>query len=87
MNINLHIDRLVLDGIALDGHHGPQLREAVEQELHRLLLAQGLNPGLQTEQAVRHLQTPAIQLAHAPQPQHLGRQIAQAVHTGIGKQK
>jgi len=71
MNIELHIDRLVLEGLPLESRQGLQLREAIEQELHQLLLTHGLAPERQTEKTTRRLQTPAIQLSHSPQPQSL----------------
>lgn len=37
MNIHLHIDRLVLDGIALAPRERARLQAALEQELRRLL--------------------------------------------------
>lgn len=86
MNIELHIDRLVLEGLPLENRHGPQLREAIERELSQLLSTHGLAPNLQREQSIRRLQTPAIQLSHSPQPQSLGQQIAQSIYSGIGGQ-
>lgn len=37
MNISLHIERLILEGLPITSNSGPQLRAAVEAELTRLL--------------------------------------------------
>ncbi len=42
MNINLHIERLVLDGITLSPGESPLLKAAVEAELTRLLMSGGV---------------------------------------------
>lgn len=84
MNIELHIDRLVLEGLPLESRHGPHLRQAIESELHRLLQAQGLSADLQTRQSLRRVQAPTIQLGGSEQPQSLGQQIAQSIYSGIG---
>lgn len=37
MNINLHIEKLVLDGLPVGTHEGPLVQAAVEAELARLI--------------------------------------------------
>ena len=37
MNINLHIERLILDGLPITRQQGPHVQAAVEAELTRLL--------------------------------------------------
>lgn len=39
MRIELHIDRVILDGVGVLPHHADAVREAVEVELARLLVA------------------------------------------------
>ncbi|MFL6211740.1 MAG: hypothetical protein ACJ74W_23030 [Pyrinomonadaceae bacterium] len=80
MNINLHIERLVLDGVSLARGHEPLLRAAIEAELSRLLATNGLPSSLLSGGAVPRLQTGEIQLANEHGAQHLGRQIAGALH-------
>ena len=46
MNIHVHIERLVLDGLPVAPGRGDLVREAVEAELTRLLAEGGLVPGL-----------------------------------------
>lgn len=85
MNINLHIERLVLDGIALERGQEPLLRAAVEAELTRLLSADGLATGLTSGGAVPRLRAGEIQLTGESNSQQLGQQIARALHGGLGE--
>ncbi len=84
MNVELHIDRLVLDGIDLDHAGRPVLQAAVEAELSRLLAAGGLG-ALAAGGAVPSVRAEGIQLSGDGNPAQLGRQIAGAVYGGIGK--
>jgi len=81
MNINLHIERLILDGIDLGPAQRQQLRAAVEQELVRLLGAG--TPLTQIGGAVPSISTPAIEQHN--NPKEFGKQIAGSVYGGIGK--
>lgn len=86
MNINLHIERLVLDGVSLERGHEPQFRAAVEMELARLLSGAGLSTELMSGGAVESLQAGAIHLpAERSSSQQLGQQVARAVYGGIGR--
>ncbi|MGN6813309.1 MAG: hypothetical protein ACTHMP_20775 [Thermomicrobiales bacterium] len=84
MNVRIHIERLVLEGVPVTHAQGSALRAAVEAELTRLLAAGDLAPGLQAGGALRRVVAPAIALPGDPAPEYLGRQIARAVHTGLG---
>lgn len=86
MNIELHIDRLVLEGLPLESRQGPQLREAIESELQQLLQSHGLAANMQTEQTIRRIQAPVIQFSRSPQVQSLGQHIAHSIYSGIGGQ-
>lgn len=85
MNINLHIERLVLDGLPIEHHHGPLVKAAVEAELSRLLAADGLANSLMSGGAMPSVPAPNIQLASNSSPIQLGQQIAHSLHGGIGK--
>jgi len=85
MNINLHIDRLVLDDIPLVPGERPLLQAAVEAELTRLLANGGLSDALQSGGALYSVQAGRIQLTNNGSPARLGEQIAGAVYGGIGK--
>jgi hypothetical protein len=85
MNVRLHIERLVVEGVPLGPGGGARLQAAVEQELTRLLTRDGLNPALTNAGAILRLPAPSIQLDGGNKPAELGRRIARAVHGGIGK--
>ena len=84
MNVNLHIERLVLDGLPLAASQGAQLRLAVERELARMLAENGLSAQWRGGGAAP--QTPVQQFGLAPdaRPAAIGRSIAQSVYRGIG---
>jgi len=84
MNINVHIERLVLDGISISANQRPLLQAAIESELTRLLATNGLAPHLLSGGAMPHAPAGSMQLAADSKPTHLGQQIAQAVYGGIG---
>jgi hypothetical protein len=85
MNINLHIERLVLDGIPLGPGQRPLLQAAMEAELTRLLASGGLSDALQSGGTLFSVRTAGIQLTNNGNPAQLGEQIAGAVYGGIGK--
>lgn len=85
MNINLHIERLVLEGLPVEARQGDLLREAVVAELTRLLQENGLSTTLQTGGAVTSVSVGSLQLNADRNPLQTGQQIAQAVYGGIGK--
>ena len=85
MNINVHIEQLILEGLPITHSQRPRLQAAVETELARLLAADGLAPSSVAGGWVSHVPTGSIQLASANDPTHLGQQIAQAVYGGIRK--
>lgn len=85
MNINLHIERLVLDGIPLSPGERPLLQAAVEAELTRLLTSGSLSDVLQSGGALYNVRTAGIQLVSNKNAARLGDQIAGAVYEGIGK--
>ncbi|HEY2069703.1 MAG TPA: hypothetical protein VGG48_09140 [Rhizomicrobium sp.] len=83
MNVTLHIERLVLDGVSATDT--PRLRRAVEQELTRLLRHGGIAPHLAGGGATPKLAAPQIRFAAGQSTSGMGRQIARAVYGGIGK--
>lgn len=85
MNINVHIERLILDGLPIAHNQGPLVQAAVEAELARLLAADGLAPSLQAGGALYRVPAEGIQLASDGNPNTLGKQIARAVYGGICK--
>ncbi|HEX6899538.1 MAG TPA: hypothetical protein VF789_07495 [Thermoanaerobaculia bacterium] len=85
MKINLHIDRLVLEGIDLPHAQRPVLQAAVEAELGRLLAEGGVGPDLASGIAVPSVRAAGIEMGADGSPQQLGTQIARSVYGGIGK--
>lgn len=84
MKVNLHIDRLVLEGIDLDHAQRPHLQAAVEAELGRLLAERGVG-NLAAGGAVPSVRTEGFEIGADGGPGRLGTQIAQSVYGGIGK--
>jgi hypothetical protein len=84
MNINLHIERLILDGLPIEARQGALLKEAVEVELTRLLEQSGLSANLQMGITVPSLTAPSIQLNTEKNPTKIGQQIGQAIYKGVG---
>jgi hypothetical protein len=87
MNINLHIERLVLDGLNIESGHGAVVKEAVEAELARLFSEGGLAPGLQSGGAWSNIQPVSIALNGNENPLRLGQEIARSIYAGIGEGK
>ena len=85
MNINLHIERLILDGLPITRGQGPLVQAAVETELARLLTERGITSGLQSGGAMPSVRAGGIQLTAENNPTQMGQQIAQAVYGGIGE--
>ena len=84
MNINVSIERLILDGLPLTHSQRPLVQAAVEAELAHLLSAGGLAAALQTGGALPSISGGSIQLTSDGNPHTLGQQIAHAVYGGIG---
>jgi hypothetical protein len=85
MNINLHIERLILDGLPIAPTQSALVQAAVEAELSRLLTAGGLHVSLQSGVALPSVRADALQLSADSNPKQIGQQIAQAVYGGIGQ--
>jgi hypothetical protein len=81
----VHIKRLILDGVPLAVADRHALQRALEAELTRLLTDHGLGPTLQAGGSLAAVKTHNIQLTTHRRPDHFGRQIAQAVHSGLSR--
>jgi hypothetical protein len=84
MNINLHIERLVLDGINISPGKRDLLQISITTELTRLLNNAGLAGNLVEGVSLPRLSASSIQLT-GNSPTQLGQQIAQSVYGGISK--
>jgi hypothetical protein len=85
LNINLHIESLVLDGLPVERRHHALVQHTVETELARLLAGDGLAANLLQGGAVPNLPAGSIRLAAGTSPVRMGQQIARAVYSGIGR--
>lgn len=85
MTINVHIGRLILEGVTIAPAQRAALQSALEIELGRLLARGGVSPELAKGGAVPRINVNPIQLPKGSSPAELGRQIAGSVYGGIGK--
>ena len=85
MNINLHIERLILDGLPFETRDRAMLQSAVETELARLLTENNVASNWQNGGAVPSVRADAIQLTTQSNPAQIGRQIAGSIYGGIGR--
>jgi hypothetical protein len=83
MKVNLHIDRLVLDGVGLEPHQRAGLKAAVEAELAGSLAGNGLASGLQEGGSLNRVRGASINIGEKNEASGLGRQIARSIHGGI----
>ena len=82
MNINIQIERLILEGVSLPRSQRIQLQAAVEAELSRLFLENGLPPSLKNGGTISKL--PAnINVTKTIDPTQMGQQIAQSIYGGL----
>jgi hypothetical protein len=84
-NVELRIERLMLDGIPLTGLGPRSLQAAVESELAILLGKGGVANRLIGGTTVPGIRVAPIHLYVDIRPTTLGRQIAGAVYKGIGR--
>ena len=84
MNVNLHIERLILDGLPVESRHRSTLQASIETELGRLFAHDDL-PREWSGGAVPSVRADAIQLTPQNDPARLGRQIAGSIYASIGK--
>lgn len=83
MNIEIEIDRIVLDGFDLSWRERPLLEMAVREELTRLLAEHGL--GYQADIAHRRIVGSDITSSQEQTPNQFGTSIAQAVYGGLSR--
>ena len=81
MNITLHIERVVLDGITMAPRDRPLFQAALEAELGRLLGDTGLAPALQGGGSIASL--PGGGVSSRTTGADLGRQVGRAVYGAI----
>jgi len=85
MKINLHIEHLVLDGVSVEPHQRAELKAAVESELSRLLVSNGIGLDVQSGNSFRAIPGGLISIKYNQQLTNLWQQIGDAVYRGLGK--
>jgi hypothetical protein len=84
MNVKVHIERLVLEGLPVGPQDGARVRAAVTAELEHLIGTQGVSTHLRSGGAVPELRAASMHLGERTTPRRLGRQIARAIYGGLG---
>jgi hypothetical protein len=80
MKVNVHIERVIVDGVAVTAAHADRIREALQSEMMRLIMTRHVPEAWQSSADVYRVNAPAIQLSHDEvEPSRLGEQIAGAV--------
>lgn len=82
MNVRLHIDRLVFDGIAVAAADRPALQEAVERELTRLIGEGGVSASLASGTAWPAVDAGDFTIQPGMDARRLGVEIAGALYGG-----
>ncbi|MHC5939141.1 hypothetical protein [Nostoc sp.] len=83
MNINIDIEKLVLEGMSISPSQGRKLQGLVEAELARLLRTEGLPHNWSSGGVVSHVPSGAIQVKPGSNPTQMAQQIAQTVYRGM----
>lgn len=79
--INLHIERIVLDGF---GQLDPgQLSVVIRKELHRLIFDQGLHRSFNQSGSIKQIAAESIELTDSLREKSLGNKIAGSVYRGM----
>ena len=84
MNINLHIERLVLEGLPLQRSERGIVEAAVIAELTNLLTSSGTPETWQENVVVPRVNAAEMTMNQPSTPNQIGQQIAQSVYGGFG---
>ncbi len=82
-NIDLHIDRLVLEG--LGALNRAAVSAAVQAELARLFAEEGAGAGLHRSGRTPRLDGGSFQVASGAGAEAVGRQVANAIYGGMNR--
>jgi len=83
MNVRLHIERLILDGVPMSPAGGRRMEAAATHELTRLLASGNFSSSVVSGGALAQLAAGPVQLDGGRDPVHVGRQIARAIYAGL----
>ena len=82
-DINLHINKVVLDGFDLQAVHREALHAALVETLTGMLARGGLNRSPVSSGSVYRIPVPQMGPTNPAKPGEMGRQIAGAVYAGL----
>ena len=85
MRVNVHVERLVLEGVSILPGQSHLLQASVAAELTRLLADRGVSHNLMAAGAVPQVFSTDIRLASGTGVAQLGERIAGSVFGGIGE--
>ena len=85
MNIHVHVERLVLEGLALSRAEGAQVQAALEAEIGRSLAFSPLPKELR-DGAATSVKTAVVDLGAGNNPVDVGRRISHAVCRSLAVQ-
>ncbi|MBR8839567.1 MAG: hypothetical protein DSM106950_37595 [Stigonema ocellatum SAG 48.90 = DSM 106950] len=83
MNINIDIEKLVFEGMAISPSQRRLLQGAVEAELGRLMATVGIPDKWKAGGVVPQVPSGGIQLKPGTNPTLMGQQIAQGIYRGM----
>ena len=83
MNITIHIERLVLEGLPVTSHDARVVQAAVEEQLAQLFSRPDTIPEFQVTSAGSLLRSGSIQMSPDSGPVRTGEQIARAIHSAV----
>jgi hypothetical protein len=85
VNIKLHIERVVLEGLPVQNLR--LLRQTLERKLTQLLAEGGLSQRFRSGGAVPHLGGGTIRAGKSHSTKQIGADVARAVYHGIGNNR
>jgi hypothetical protein len=85
MIINLHIDRVVVDGVSLEQGSERQMRVAVERELTALFTTRGVPSSLLGGGAVPRLSGTSMRQPKGSTPTGVGRDVAGSIYGSFSR--
>jgi len=84
VNINLHIERLIVDDLGIQPQQRDELKAAVAAAIRRQIVSQGIGSTMQAETSRSSVSGGSFSIENNPSIESLGQQIAQSVYGGIG---
>jgi hypothetical protein len=84
MNIRIHVERLILNGLPVEARESALVQAAVEAELTRLLFERGIPGALQTGVNNDRIFAPTLRLNSSPYAKEIGTQIGAGIYNAFG---